>query len=40
MKMRHCFNCGKDRACEREARYARDAVRAEAHENIDRDMGY
>ncbi len=31
--------CGA-RECEREARYARDAERAEAHEQLDRDLGY
>lgn len=31
--------CGA-RECEREARYAREAERSEAHEQLDRDMGY
>lgn len=31
--------CG-ERQCEREARYVRDAERDEAHEKLDRDMGW
>lgn len=32
-------HCGDD-ACKRAAKYARDAERAEAHDKLDRDMGY
>ena len=31
--------CG-DNECQREARYAAEAERADAHEQLDRDMGY
>ncbi len=31
--------CGKQE-CEREARHGRDQEREEAHERLDRDMGY
>lgn len=35
----HGDTCGKSE-CEREAQYAREVERAEAHETLDRDMGW
>ena len=48
-KERFCWNCGASMGvienrycteCDREARYQAEAERAEAHEQLDRDMGW